>query len=259
VAATLPSDDRGWFELVLSNQTPLWRLLAESTGGRVVAEEGFQAALVPASPRRSFFNSVFYWDREAMIAALPRLAREYEGAGVEAWTVWVPAGDREATGALAEAGHLLDAEPRAMGLELSELRPLPTDPRLGIRRQLEMEAISRINEVAYGYAPGDFPVISPWPESFGYLAELDGETVGTTLAWDRGDDCEITFVATLPEARGHGVARQLIATALADARERGRAASTLIATRLGFPVYVALGYREVGGLQMWERRRPPSE
>jgi GNAT superfamily N-acetyltransferase len=97
-------------------------------------------------------------------------------------------------------------------------------------------------------------VMSPWPQSFGYLAELEGEPVGTTLAWDRGDDCEITFVATLPEARGSGVARRLMAAALADARERGRAASTLIATRLGFPVYVALGYREVGGLQMWERR-----
>ena len=96
--------------------------------------------------------------------------------------------------------------------------------------------------------------MAPMPGAYGYLADLDGETVGTTLAWDSGDDCEITFVATLPEARGRGIARRLMARALADARERGRTATTLIATRLGYPVYIALGYREVGRLQMWERR-----
>ena len=33
-------------------------------------------------------------------------------------------------------------------------------------------------------------------------------------------------------------------------------ATTLIATKLGFPVYEKLGYRDVGGLEMWERRKP---
>jgi hypothetical protein len=31
--------------------------------------------------------------------------------------------------------------------------------------------------------------------------------------------------------------------------------STLIATKLGHPVYEKLGYRDVGTLEMWERRR----
>jgi hypothetical protein len=43
---------------------------------------------------------------------------------------------------------------------------------------------------------------------------------------------------------------------LEQARERGKRASTLIATKLGYPVYEKLGYREVGALEMWERRKP---
>ena len=43
-------------------------------------------------------------------------------------------------------------------------------------------------------------------------------------------------------------------------RSSGRASaasrrSTLIATKLGYPVYEQLGYRDVGGLEMWERRK----
>jgi ribosomal-protein-alanine N-acetyltransferase len=93
------------------------------------------------------------------------------------------------------------------------------------------------------------------PETEIYLADLNGETVGTTLTWDRGDDVEITFVAVLPEARGRGVSGRILGHALERERERGKVASTLIATKLGRPVYEKLGYRHGGGLEMWERRR----
>jgi hypothetical protein len=42
--------------------------------------------------------------------------------------------------------------------------------------------------------------------------------------------------------------------ALAEGRDRGCDISTLQATTLGYPVYARLGYRDVGALQMWERR-----
>jgi hypothetical protein len=44
--------------------------------------------------------------------------------------------------------------------------------------------------------------------------------------------------------------------ALADARERGRLTTTLVATKLGRPVYERVGYRDFGAIQMWERRKP---
>jgi GNAT superfamily N-acetyltransferase len=256
----LPADDRGWFELVLSNQAPLWRMLAEACGGSFNEDGDVKAAIVPQSPNRSFFNSVWYEDTARMTAALPELAAAYDEANVNAWAVWVPEADREAQAALEAAGHVLDSWPRTMGLDLADLRTPDPDPQLEITEQAEeemdMEALRSINETAYGYAPGDFPPMSPMPGTMLYLAALDGETVGTTVTWERGDDCEITLVATLPEARGRGVAKRLLGHALERARDRGRAGTTLISTKLGFPVYIALGYRDVGGLQMWERRKP---
>jgi GNAT superfamily N-acetyltransferase len=251
----VPADDRGWFELVLSNQAPLWELYADAFGGSVEQMGDVRAAVVPASPNRSFFNSVFYEDPESLIDALPRLAEIYDEAGVRAWTVWIPASDEVAQGALVDAGHTLDATPRAMGLALTDLRLPDPDPEIEIRREMDTEACRRINEIAYGYPPGDFPPMKPMPETEIYLADLDGETVGTTLTWDRGDDVEITFVAVLPEARGRGVSGRILGKALEHEREGGKAASTLIATKLGRPVYEKLGYRDAGGLEMWERRR----
>ncbi|HKH23337.1 MAG TPA: GNAT family N-acetyltransferase [Solirubrobacterales bacterium] len=254
--SSLPSDDRGWFELVLGNQPAVWRALADAVNGEVFTEADVQAAIVPASPNRSFFNSVFYEDSEHLADLLPRLAEIYEEAGVNAWTVWIPADDERARSALVDAGHSLDATPRAMAFELSALRLPEPDPELEIRLEMDMELLRQINETAYGYPPGDFPPMEPMPGTEAYLASLNGETVGTTLAFDCGEDTEITFVATLPEARGRGVAKRLLGHALERERGRGKLASTLIATKLGFPVYTALGYRDVGGFEMWERRKP---
>jgi hypothetical protein len=41
---------------------------------------------------------------------------------------------------------------------------------------------------------------------------------------------------------------------LHDARERGCATTSLQATKLGHSIYARLGYRDVGAVQMWERR-----
>jgi GNAT superfamily N-acetyltransferase len=253
----VPADDRGWFELVLENQPPLWVLYVEAIADSGLFTEGdIQAAIIPSSPNRSFFNSVFYSDSDHLVEALPRLAKAYDDAGVNAWTVWIPATDETAKAGLEAAGHVLDATPRAMGLDLVELRSPDPDPELELREEMDMELVRWINEVAYGYAPGDFPPIAPMPDTQVYLADLGGETVSTALLWDRGDDVEVTFIAALPEARGRGISGRLLAHSLEQARERGKRASTLIATKLGYPVYEKLGYREVGGLEMWERRKP---
>ena len=74
-------------------------------------------------------------------------------------------------------------------------------------------------------------------------------------AFTNGSDCEIVFVAVLPEGRGRGISGRLMARALADAADQGLETTTLQATKLGYPVYVKLGYADHGELQMWERRK----
>jgi GNAT superfamily N-acetyltransferase len=254
----VPSDDAAWLELIRAGMPPFWAQLAEGSGGSTWREDDVLAAIVPSAPERSVFNSVFYEDGERLLAALDRIAAAYEEAGVRAWTVWVPEADRATAAGLKQAGHLLDAEPRAMAAELAKLRSPEPDDSVEIRSELDMAEVARLNEIAYGWPPGDFSAVATAEvaDTYAYFAALDGETVGTVVAWDHGDDSEIVWVATLPEARGRGVSKQLMARALANARERGRLTTTLVATKLGRPVYERAGYRDFGAIQMWERRRP---
>ncbi len=70
------------------------RLIGRSSEGAHVLElDGVMAAVAPKVPERSLPNSVIYESQDALIAALPDLARHYEEQGIEAWTVWTPEDD----------------------------------------------------------------------------------------------------------------------------------------------------------------------
>jgi GNAT superfamily N-acetyltransferase len=253
---TVPADGATWLQLVRSGMPPFWAVLAESTGGSVWHSGGVTAAIVPDSPKRSFFNSVLYEDPGSIVGSIDDLARLYDEAGVEAWTVWVPEADTAVAQALEAAGHRLDATPRAMAMPIGDLRAPDPDPGLEIREEADYELVSSLNEVAYGFAPGEFPVMQGDLSALRtYLGSIDGETVACAGAFTHGSDCVIVFVAVLPEGRGRGISGRLMAQALADAAEQGLGTTTLQATKLGYPVYVKLGYADYGELQMWERRR----
>jgi GNAT superfamily N-acetyltransferase len=252
----IPEESAAWLGLVRAGMPPFWRLLAEGTGGRVWEEDGVFGAIVPSSPKRSFFNSVLYEDPDRMIASIDTLAGVYADAGVAAWTVWVPEEDAAVAGALEAAGHKLDATPRAMAMPVGALNPPDPDPELEVREEPDFELVSKLNEVAYGFAPGEFPPIrGEQPSLRTYFGSVNGETVGCAGAFAHESDCEIVYVAVLPEGRGRGISGRLMARALEDARDQGLETTTLQATKLGYPVYVKLGYTDYGTLQMWERRR----
>lgn len=253
---TIPDSETGWRRLIRSGQPPSWRLLAEGSGGSVIEEDGLLAAIVPRAPQRSVFNSVFYEDGERLLGSLERLADAYDRAGVAAWTVWVPEGDIEVAMALERAGHSLDATPLEMGMALGELRAPESDPDLELRERLDYEQMARLNEIAYGYPAGEFAVVreAPIPGLRIYFAALDGEEVCTLAIWPHGADAVVIWVAAAPEARGRGISGRLLAHALAEAREAGLETTTLQATKLGYPLYAGLGYRDYGSMHMWERR-----
>jgi GNAT superfamily N-acetyltransferase len=254
---SVPADEAAWCELIRSAQPPTWKLLAEGSGGSTWERDGILAAIVPAAPGRSVFNSVFYRDGEALLGRLEEIAAAYDEAGVHAWTVWVPADDERTAAGLEGAGHELDAEPAEMGMALSELREPDPDPALTVREEDDYAEMARLNEVAYGYPPGDFRAVAEaeMPGTRIYFGDLDGEPVSTLAIWPNDSDAYVMWVATLPEARGRGISTRLMAKALADARDSGLETTTLQSTKLGNPVYAKLGYRDFGPIQMWERRR----
>ncbi len=240
---------------------PLQRALAGTCEfGRAVATEyheldGVGAAVVPACPERSVVNSVCYEGAAQLAAALEEVAAIYGEAAVEAWTVWVPRGDREAARLLEEAGHVLDASPEAMAMDLSAAeRP---SVALDWRRGVDLTVAGPLNDRAYGY-DGSFAraLEGASRDRFTtYVADLHGRPASCLLTLEVEGDCHVTLVATLPEARGRGLAGALLCHALADARERGLETTSLVATKAGRPLYERLGYSGVGSVEMWERRR----
>jgi GNAT superfamily N-acetyltransferase len=236
------------------------RLLTRaSPDAGLVEADGVVASVVPAVPERSLPNSVSYDDPRALAAALGRLEAAYADAGVDAWTVWVPEPDREVARGLARRGHVLDAQPLAMEMDLDDARR----PVLELDWSAEADAatVARINDASYPFAEQPFSrMLRSLAGARAYVARVDGRPVSCCVVTDLPSGvAHLSCVATLPDARGRGIAGALVAHALCDARERGMRRSTLEATRAGAPVYSRLGYRTLCAIGMWERRARPAD
>ncbi len=233
-----------------------FRDFAAAAGSRLIELDGVTASVSAEVPERSIFNSVVYLDPAAFAAARDEVAAAYAEAG-NAWTVWVPEADIETARLLEAAGHTLDAQPRAMAVELGGIEE-PDLAAIDWTGDGDPEAMSLLNDEAYGYPEGTWirGMGRPGPGLQVYLASLQGDPVATVCAHDAEGDCSIWCVATAERARGRGLSTALMRRALFDAQQRGCATSTLQATKLGAPVYRRCGYDDYGALGMWEFRLP---
>lgn len=232
-------------------------VVAAGADNRLVAREGVRASVVPAAPDRSVFNSVAYDYPEPLAVALPELAAAYDEAGVRAWTVWVPEADAATRELLAAAGHARDAAPRAMARELAGVRP-PEPGALDWERVSDVGPLAELNADAYGAGEQFVAGCAGFDADRAhlYLARLDGRPAASVACVDHDGDCGVYLVATAEAARRRGLASGLLRQALADAAARGATTTSLQATKPGAPVYARLGYRDLGAIEMWERRRP---
>jgi GNAT superfamily N-acetyltransferase len=236
-----------------------YRLIGSgSEGARTFERDGVVAAIVPAALERSVVNAVAYEHPDALAAAYDEIAAAYGAIGAK-WTVWVHNGDTQTAALLERSGHVLDAAPEAMALDLAATPPQrPSDQALPDWTAAgRLADVGAINDRAYTHG-GDWFSRSltdlPPGEVHVYVARQDGEPVACCTLADQGANSEVQMVAVVPEARGQGLSGKLIAHALADAVERGSETSTLVATTLGRPVYEKLGFRPLGVLEMWELR-----
>ncbi len=249
-------DAEGWRRLIASLAQWSRTIDGASEGMRAIDREGMVLTVTPAVPQRSIVNDVVYWDSEALAAAYDELRRTYEDAGVEAWLVWVPDGDAAIARFLADRGHALDSDPEAMVLDLDVVER-PAEPA-GFSREIDPGALARLNDEAYGMRDAFARALERLDgrdNLYLYGVEEDGELASGLVTFDHEDDCSVWLVATRESARGRGLAGALMAHAMVDAHERGRTTSTLEATDLGRPLYERLGYRSLGEIQMWEKRR----
>jgi GNAT superfamily N-acetyltransferase len=231
---------------------------SSSPSARFLRIGGVVASVSPATPDRSLFNSVYAADPDEIQPLLDDFEAIYEEAGINAWTVWIPAGHRLGEDVLAERGHVLDGQPRSMGVELSDFHGPQRQLPAGIEiRPGTLAEVGSVNDAAYGLDREWGSALSGQPsiEVHWSVAAGDGRPIACAGAIDVGDDVCVTGVATLPDRQGAGLASLVVADLLAGARARGMRTSTLQASRAGSPVYERLGFRDVGHTEMWEKRR----
>ena len=236
-----------------------YRLFASGSPGGTLVEldGGVQAVVTPALPERSLFNAVLYDEPAPLLAGLGELDRRYDEAGVRAWTVWTHPGDEATAEALRAAGHAHDGEPMLMAADLDEL---DLEPRGGLTpgEADDWAALARCNDAAYGLDPGTFAVALGGigdPAARAYVALDGGEPVAACGTVLHDGDAGVLFVATVPAAQRRGVASELMRHALREARAAGASTTTLEASGAGEPVYARMGFRSLGRLGMWERRK----
>jgi GNAT superfamily N-acetyltransferase len=225
-------------------------------GGSAFAHDGVIAAIVPGLPDLAVVNAAVYRDAAGLASALPLLERAYADAGIRRSLIWVPPDDQPAYEALRVAGYAPDSEAPAMALQLALLPP-EDDPLDDWTDAPEPAEIAHVVERSYGLADGAIgAAIRGWLEpATTYVARVGGRPACCLTMIREGPDAGVFLVGTIPEARGHGLARRLLLRALHGARATGATVSTLQSSRLGYPVYRRLGYVELCRLGMWERGR----
>jgi ribosomal protein S18 acetylase RimI-like enzyme len=137
--------------------------------------------------------------------------------------------------------NTLDSKPLPSGLEIQPVRDMAS-----LRGFIEVsaEAFEIPEETRAGWGQ----LISKlWgqPNIFGFLGNLNGEPVSTSVLVLHESVASIYMVATLKEARGKGIGSAMTREPLIYAQEAGRDIAVLEASEMGFPVYERMGFRKV--------------
>jgi hypothetical protein len=141
-----------------------------------------------------------------------------------------------------------DPIPRAAGMVLST--PLPDVPSDVEVRRIESDedrlASARIAAVAFGGpVPTKVPPREHDPNNIEYLASIDGVPVARASGSFSEHGVTLFGGSTLPEARGRGAYRALIAARWEDAVARGTPALVTQASPMSQPILERLGFEVV--------------
>jgi GNAT superfamily N-acetyltransferase len=128
----------------------------------------------------------------------------------------------------------------------------------------EVDAWARLMLDAYGMGSGYTSSVvkishenSKRHDVFFYTGLLNGVPVATAQTFLSDGVVGVYCIATDPSARGKGIGSYITAVPLLDARDKGYEVSILHASRMGYPVYERLGYREICNKVTYSWSPPP--
>jgi ribosomal protein S18 acetylase RimI-like enzyme len=225
-----------------------------SLQGSVIERPGVIASIVPAAPESPTLNAAVALEPELAVLALPELAEHWRAARVRRWGIWIDSSAHDVLRTLQRGGLSMTASAPGMG---TELEPLALPSRNGPIPAADLATVGHVNDLAYGNPDARLErTLTPLPAGVlrGYRADLAGIPASVALALHNGEDCGVSFVATVPAARRRGLATTVMRGTLADARLSGLTTTTLQATEAGQRLYATLGYRRLCEMQLWEQR-----
>jgi len=139
-------------------------------------------------------------------------------------------------------------DPLAIGMVLTDDPAEPPPADVEVRRARTREELleaGRIAAVAFGM-PGEVPEPEePTPGLETYVAYVDGRAAARATAAFTEYGATLFGGATLPEARGRGAYRALVAARWEDAVARGTPMLVTQAGRMSRPILERLGFRAV--------------
>jgi hypothetical protein len=164
------------------------------------------------------------------------------------WEVGTHATPTDLVDRLHELG-LVDDEPNSFvaGMVLTE-PPAAPPPDVEVRRvdnHEQQHAAQRIAATVFGMPAPEPRPYEPSVHDLRYLAYLDGEPVATGSAVYSDGGVTLFGGSTLPEARGRGAYRALVAARWEDAVARGTPVLVTQAGPMSRPILARLGFREV--------------
>lgn len=257
-------DDAALLERLEENQRAFRRAQADCAPSllrRFEAAAGAEAYSLAADADKPWFH-VALCDAHLMAQALPQVEAFFREVGVRAWRVVAPGEDRLASRTLRARGYLPQETTWAMG-RLLEGAPEALLPALAADVEVVVaaspDALSPLNDATYGPTPDVLRALlrqmPPGPLHTRLLSR-EGRALSGGFTFEAGGTAGLYNVVTHPEARGQGLAEQLVRALLAGARERGCRAVVLQSSDMALGVYRRLGFRTLGTHVHWVHERP---
>lgn len=207
------------------------------------------ASVVPSASDSPLLNTIVPLRPRAGLEAIERLLPVF---GDARWGVWA---ERREEAGLRRAGLHCELAPwRLMAAPIEELDDSDGEGE----PTADLALVGALNDVAYGLDHGRLERhFAPLPAErvHGYRLDRGGRPVAAAAMIDHEGDAGFLFVATVPKARGQGLAAALMRRALADARAAGARTASLLATTMGRRLYDRLGFRDLGAARLWEPER----